>query len=71
MTPMSNAKPLARVLLILTCLSGCVSIDLGPWGGPAYTLDTDKIGTGEQAIRPRNDNKYMNGEPMDKGWDRR
>ena len=40
--------------------AGC---SLGPWGGPAYTIDWGKIGSGEQAIVPRNDSSYSNGEP--------
>jgi hypothetical protein len=56
----------AALLLILTAtIAGCSSWNLGPWGGPAYTLDTEKIGTGQQAITPRNDAFYQNGEPMD------
>ena len=57
-----------RIILILAFLSqgtGCPSIDLGPWGGPAYTIDTSLIGTGQQAITPRNDTWYANGEPLD------
>jgi hypothetical protein len=61
-----------RLLLRLALLStvailplGCGSIDFGPWGGPSYTLDTDKIGTGQQTITPRNDASYWNGQPMD------
>ena len=46
----------------VTLPTGC---QLGPWGGPAYDVDYGKIGTGEQAITPRNDAFYMNGEPQD------
>jgi hypothetical protein len=46
---------------------GCSTLgfDIGPWGGPAYKLDLDTVGTGEQAIVPRNDYSYANGEPLD------
>ena len=56
---------LAFGLLLLISVTGCPSIDLGPWGGAAYTLDTGKIGSGQQAIIPRNDNQYWDGQPMD------
>lgn len=50
----------------LLALPGCCLVSqLGPWGGPAYDLDYDKIGTGEQVITPTNDPWYMNGEPQD------
>ena len=39
--------------------------ELGPWGGPAYTVDSDKLGTGQQAVELRNDSAYCNGEAMD------
>ena len=44
--------------MILLMTTGC---SFGPWGGPAYTLDPGKIGTGQQAITPRNDGFYSNG----------
>jgi hypothetical protein len=44
--------------------SGCCSCDFPSWGGPALSLDSSKIGTGQQAIAPRNDAEYANGEPM-------
>ena len=54
------------VLLTIVCQSaGCALINLGPWGGPAYTLDLGKIGTSDQAIAPRNDASFSSGEPMD------
>jgi hypothetical protein len=52
------------LLFLSACVAGC-SWPLGPWGGPAYTLDFDKIGTGLQAISPRNDAFFQDGEPMD------
>jgi hypothetical protein len=60
------ARPIVRLVLASAlALSplGC-SLPLGPWGGPAYTLDTDKIGTGEPAITPRNDGFYAGGEAL-------
>ena len=62
-----SKKPVWRVLglLLSICPTGCCLVDLGPWGGPAYTLDTSKIGTGQQAITPRDDAQYWNGQPMD------
>lgn len=51
------------ILATLIALAGCNT--LGPWGGPAYTLDTDKVGTGQSAISLRNDAQFWNGEPMD------
>jgi hypothetical protein len=53
-------------------LPGCCGLvsNLGPWGGPAYEIDHDKIGTGEQAIVPRNDELFWDGEPMDLRSDR-
>jgi hypothetical protein len=54
---------LALLAALAGLLVGCD--DLGPWGGPAYTVDWNKIGTGEQAILPRNDASYWNGEAMD------
>jgi hypothetical protein len=57
---------LSRLALLMTLLAaaGC-RIPVGPWGGPGYELHTDKIGTGEQAIQPRNDSTYWHGERMD------
>lgn len=47
-------------------VSGCgFCMPLGPWGGPAYTLDTDRIGTGRPAIVPLNDAVTWDGQPMD------
>ena len=59
------ARLLALELVLATISISCGTIDLGPRGGPAHTLDTDKIGTGQQAINPRNDAQYWNGQPMD------
>jgi hypothetical protein len=53
------------ILAGLLSSSGCGGFQLGPWGGPAYDLQFDKVGTGEQAIVPANDAAYWNGQPMD------
>jgi hypothetical protein len=47
------------VLALVVVAGGC-SIPLGPWGGPAYELDTTLIGTGKQAIIPREDGSPWN-----------
>lgn len=52
-------------LLLSSSLTGCCSIDLGFLGAPGYTLDTDKFGSGQEAIKPGNDSQYWNGQPMD------
>jgi len=58
--------PWALLILVeLLSSSGCGSFQLGPWGGPAYDLQIDKVGTGEQAIVPTNDAAYWDGQPMD------
>jgi hypothetical protein len=63
---MSGLTRRLSILLTLASVSaGCSSIDLGPWGGPAYTLHTDQIGSGRNAILPRNDAQFSNGEPVD------
>lgn len=49
-------------LFLAANLTGC---GCGPWGGPAYTLDWDKVGTGQQALVLQNDSEYWNGEPLD------
>ncbi len=36
-----------------------------PAGGMAYDIDDDKIGSGQQAIVPRNNADYWNGQAMD------
>lgn len=36
-----------------------------PAGGMAYDIDDDKIGTGQQAIVPRNNADYWNGQAME------
>jgi hypothetical protein len=53
-------------LIVLLSTFGCrfIDWDLGPWGGPAYRLDSEKIGTGQQAITPRTDASHWNGEAM-------
>ena len=55
------------LLTIQLMLPGCSWLDvLLPEGfGPGYVIDGDEFGTGRQAIFPRNDHKYWNGEPMD------
>jgi hypothetical protein len=50
---------------LVSTVSSCSDVPMGPWGGPAYVLEPSKIGTGEQAIVPRNDCDYANGEPSD------
>lgn len=56
---------LCAVVTLAGVSTGCGALDLGPWGGPTYTLDPAKVGTGQQAITPRNDWSYSRGEPMD------
>jgi hypothetical protein len=51
-------------------LGGVLLRSITPWGGPAYDIDDDKIGTGEQAFILRNDPFYWNGEPQDLRSDR-
>jgi hypothetical protein len=61
-------RVMVRVALLMCAtvpLAGCGLFDLGPSGGPAYQLDSAKVGTGQQAITPRNDSSYWNGQPMD------
>jgi hypothetical protein len=58
------ALRLVLFLVPITLASGC-SIPTGPQNGYQCTLYTGSIGTGEQAITPRNDESYSNGEPMD------
>jgi len=50
---------------LILMIAGCAEFDLGPWGGPAYTFDSDKLNSGQPAITPRNDNGYWNGEAVD------
>jgi hypothetical protein len=64
MEPCRPAWALA-ILAGLLASSGCGSFQLGPWGGPAYDLQFDKVGTGQQAIVPTNDAAYWDGQPMD------
>jgi hypothetical protein len=52
------------VAVVLASLSGCGWI-LGPWGGPAYSLDSDKFNTGQPAFLPWNDAAHVDGESMD------
>ena len=54
---------LALLLLALPVAGVGCSFNLGPWGGPAYTLDLDRVGTGEEAINLRNDAYYQDGQP--------
>jgi hypothetical protein len=56
------AKPVI-VLIGAVIAAGC-TVPLGPWGGPAYDLDTSKIGSGAAAITPRNDADYSNGDAV-------
>jgi hypothetical protein len=63
----SMSQSILRLMLfalIALAPAGC-SIPLGPWGGPAYTLEPSQIGTGQDAIVPRNDARYADGEAMD------
>jgi hypothetical protein len=48
---------IVSVLVALFAASGC-TVPLGPWGGPAYELDVGKIGSGQQAIKPKEDGLY-------------
>jgi len=50
-------------LIMFTAISGC-AWNLGPWGGPAYMLDLNRVGSGEQAIQPRNDDANWHGQPV-------
>lgn len=59
------ARWLTLGLILVIAPAGCRWLDLGPWGGPAYTLDTEKVGTGQQAITPRNDAGYADGQALD------
>ena len=43
----------------------CLNFGVGPRRVPAYTVDMEKVGSGEQAIIPRNNASFWNGEPMD------
>jgi hypothetical protein len=56
---------LAAFLILAGSSGGCALIDLGPWGGPAYTLDTGRLGSGEPALELRNDSEYIHGQPVD------
>jgi hypothetical protein len=58
------AKSLARLfaLLVIAVAAGCET--LGKRTGVEYTLDLDKIGTGEQAIVPLNDYTQWNGPSL-------
>jgi hypothetical protein len=57
-------RRIIAAVLLIGSLSGCGVFNLGPWGGPAYEMDTDKLGTGQQTIVPRTDATYYNGEQM-------
>ena len=71
--PSDNLPSIRHCILILcvalatVTLTGCglFNIHLPAVNGPGYTIDGDAVGTGRQAIHPRNDNRYWNGEPMD------
>ncbi len=61
-----SKKPVWRVLGLLLSIcptGGCKVDDLGSGGGPGYSLDTSKIGTGRQVITPSDDAQYWNGQP--------
>ena len=51
--------------LVLLSAWGCEIIHLRDNSGPSYDVRSDKLGTGEQAIAPTNDNYFWNGMPMD------
>jgi hypothetical protein len=55
----------AAAYLFIVMGAGCAAIGLGPDRGPKYDLNLGKIGTGEQAITPTNNNEFWNGMPMD------
>lgn len=61
----ANVVKFVLFLVIVTMLTGCGIIGLPPWGGSAYGVDLGKIGTGEQAVTPRNDPWHSGGMPMD------
>jgi hypothetical protein len=50
--------------LVAITFAGC-QLPLGPWGGPAYEVDTTKAGSDESSISLRNDAQFWNGQPMD------
>lgn len=50
-------------LVLLGVVLACAT--LGCAGAPGYSVDLNKVGTGEQAIEPRNDAQYWDGTPMD------
>jgi hypothetical protein len=58
-------QPILRIVLLLVIGLLPTGCNLGPWGGPAYTLDPFQIGSGQQAIVPRNDSWFSSGEQMD------
>lgn len=51
------------VIIASVAAAGC-ALPLGPWGGPAYELNVGDIGAGKQAITPRNDSDYQNGDAV-------
>jgi hypothetical protein len=51
-------------LAALAALAAC-GCSLPATGGRAYDIDASKIGTGEQAVVPRNDSQFWNGQQMD------
>jgi hypothetical protein len=51
---------LVVVIVAMIAAAGC-TVPLGPWGGPAYELNVGDIGTGKQAITPRNDADFVGG----------
>jgi hypothetical protein len=58
-----NALRFIVVSVISVCTTGC-TVPLGPWGGPAYDLNVADVGTGKQAITPRNDADYVGGSEI-------
>ena len=51
-----------RLLALVVVAGGC---SLPTTGGMAYDIDASKVGTGQQAVVPRNDGGYWDGRPMD------
>lgn len=59
---MPRSRPILALAIALS--AGC-SWDLPSFGGVGYQLNTDRIGTGQPAITPRNDHQFWDGEAMD------
>jgi hypothetical protein len=61
-------RPVLGLALLLAFVATAIAgagCSLGPWGGPGYVFNPGAIGTGEQAIVPRNDSGYVDGMPPD------